>query len=171
MDRRSLPGGVVRRSGRQNIVLSLAEVAGTSWMTSQCSAIFPSWKRKMSKTASPGGAGDQDAAGMQEHQVALGDGPPDVEGGVGELLSRGGAEGLHRRRAVGGEWVVLDVVRPYETVDDGRVAPVEHGLEGLGGDLRLPRQSHPRGLVDPTPGESTVSGCGVEQPGAIICRT
>jgi hypothetical protein len=42
----------------QNIVLSLAEVAGTSWTTSQCSQIFPSWQtRKMSTTDWPRSSG------------------------------------------------------------------------------------------------------------------
>ncbi|MFD4510064.1 hypothetical protein [Streptomyces sp. NPDC058457] len=33
--------------------LPLTEVAGTSSITSQCSAIFPPWKRKMSTAALP----------------------------------------------------------------------------------------------------------------------
>ncbi|MGW8719179.1 hypothetical protein ACWGNR_07710 [Streptomyces althioticus] len=37
----------------ENMSLPFAEVSGPFWLTSQCSAIFPSWKRKMSNTASP----------------------------------------------------------------------------------------------------------------------
>lgn len=39
--------------GVQNIVLLFAEVSGTSWMTSQCSTIFPSSTRKRSTIAWP----------------------------------------------------------------------------------------------------------------------
>ena len=37
----------------QNIVLALAEVSGTGWITSQCSTTLPLSSRKMSTTASP----------------------------------------------------------------------------------------------------------------------
>src|ERR1700757_2141506 len=37
----------------QNIVLELAEVSGTSWITSQCSTILPSRTRNMSTIAEP----------------------------------------------------------------------------------------------------------------------
>jgi hypothetical protein len=37
----------------QNIVLALAEVSGTGWITSQCSTTLPLSRRKMSTTASP----------------------------------------------------------------------------------------------------------------------
>jgi len=108
---------------------------------SQCSAIFPSWKEDV-EDGEPGGAGDQDAAGVQEHHVALGDDPPFFVGGVGELLQPGGTERLHGLGAVVGQRVVLDVVRPHVAVDDGRVAPLERRPENLDGNSRLPGLLH-----------------------------
>src|SRR5437763_5958613 len=74
----------LRLGGRQNIVLSLAEVSGTSCMASQCSTIFPSWKRKRSKTATPAVAGTRSARSPSDST------PNIVVLGVRKLLSHGG---------------------------------------------------------------------------------
>ena len=42
---------ILRRA--QNMVLALAEVSGTGWITSQCSTTLPCSSRKMSTTNSP----------------------------------------------------------------------------------------------------------------------